>query len=275
MHAEHRDTNLRNWNERALIHARSKMYDLDGFVADPGKLWLHPAEPVELGSVVGKTLCHLQCHLGVETLSWLRLGARRVVGLDFAPAAVAAARELAERTGLSDRARFVEADVYAALTALDGELPFEVVYVSLGAICWLPDIRRWASLIASLLAPGGLLFLREVHPMLQTLLEQDERLWVAYPYFERVEPLRFDDGTTYTEGRPALVNTSSYEWNHGIAEVLSALLEVGFSIELFHEHREAEFQAFPSMVQGADGYFRLPEPMSERVPLVFSLRARR
>jgi SAM-dependent methyltransferase len=275
VHAEHRDTNRRNWNERALIHARSRMYDLDGFVADPGKIWLHPAEPLELGSVAGKTLCHLQCHLGVETLSWLRLGARRVVGLDFAPAAVAAARELAERTGLSERASFVEADVYDALEALDGQHPFDVVYVSLGAICWLPDIRRWARLIASLLAPGSLLFVREVHPVLQTLLEQDGRLWVTYPYFERVEPLRFDDGTTYTEGRPELVNKSSYEWNHGIAEMLSALLEVGFTIELFHEHREAEFQAFPSMSQGADGYYRLPEPERERVPLVFSLRARR
>jgi SAM-dependent methyltransferase len=274
MHAEHRDTNRRNWNERALIHARSKLYDLDGFVADPGKLWLHPAEPVELGSVVGKTLCHLQCHLGVETLSWLRLGARRVVGLDFAPAAIAAASELAERTGLSGRARFVEADVYDALAALEGQFPFDVVYVSLGAICWLPDIRRWARLIASLLTPGGLLYLREVHPVLQTLEEQEERLWVAYPYFERAEPLRFDDGTTYTEGRPELVNKAIYEWSHGIGEILSALLEVGFTLELFHEHREAEFQAFPSMSQGADGYFRLPEPMRERVPLVFSLRAR-
>ena len=275
MRDEHRDANRRNWDERARVHARSEYYDLDGFAKDTRRTWLHPIEPLELGDVTGKSLCHLQCHLGVETLSWARLGAARVVGLDFSPDAVASARSLADRCGLADRARFVEADVHDAVDALEGESPFDVVYVSLGAICWIPSITRWAGIARALLRPGGVLYVREMHPMLNAVYEREGQLVVTEPYFERTEPLRSDDGETYTEGRPKLENATSYEWSYGLGEIVTALLDVGMTIELLHEHRDAECQPLASMVEGPAGRWRLPPETADRLPLTFSLRARR
>ncbi|UJR81720.1 class I SAM-dependent methyltransferase [Sandaracinus amylolyticus] len=274
MRDEHRDTNQRNWDERARIHARSKLYDLDGFVAGAPSIWLHPCERVELGSVEGRSVCQLQCHLGVETLSWARLGASRVVGLDFSRDAIATARDLAERCGLADRARFVESDVHDAERALGDEAPFDVVYVSVGAICWLPSIARWARIVRALLKPGGVLYVREVHPMMNGVFERDGKLVLEGPYFEREEPTRWDDGTTYTEGRPQLENVTSFEWAHGLGEIVQALLDVGLVIEMLHEHRDAKYQPFESMTRGDDGLWRLPEAHRDWLPLTFTLRAR-
>lgn len=275
MRDEHRETNRRNWDERARIHAKSEMYDLDGFVARPDRIWLHPSEPAELGDFRGKALCQLQCHLGIETLSWARLGAARVVGLDFTESAIAIARQLAARAGLDDRATFVLSDLYDAPSALRELAPFDVVYVSVGAICWLPSITRWAAVVRALLAPGGVLYVREVHPMVNTLEEREGRIVVEHPYFERDEPTRWDDGTTYTEGRPAVESRTTFEWGHGLGEIVSAVIEQGLTIELLREHRDAEWQALPSMVRGEDRLFRLPPERRDEVPLTFSLRARR
>lgn len=275
MKDEHREANRANWNDRARIHSRSKFYDVDGFVRGDRKMWLHPLEVIEMGDVTGKSLCHLQCHLGIETISWARLGAARVVGLDFSGDALATARSIAERTGLSDRARFVEADVHDAALALAGEAPFDVVYVSLGAICWLPSITRWAEIVAALLRPGGQLYVREVHPMLNAVYEKDGALLVDAPYFERPEPTRWDDGVTYTEGRPKVEHTTTYEWSHGLGEIVSALLHAGLTLELLHEQKDAEFQPLASMVETSPGLWQLPPETRDRVPLTFSLRARK
>ena len=138
MDSEQRETNRRNWDERAELHARGKFYDLDGFVAQSARPWLHPSEPVELGSVQGKSLVQLQCHLGLDLLSWLRLGAARGVGLDFSPNAVEHARALAQRCGLDARAQFVVSDVHDAPSAIAAHAPFDIVYVSMGALPWIP-----------------------------------------------------------------------------------------------------------------------------------------
>jgi SAM-dependent methyltransferase len=275
MNDEHRRANLRNWNERAGIHARSKMYDLEGFVAAPDKLWLHPTEPAELGDVRGRTLCQLQCHLGIETLSWARLGASRVVGLDFSADALAGARELATRCGLSERARFIESDVYDGVAALAADAPFDIVYVSVGAICWLPNIAGWAAVVAALLKKGGVLYMREVHPMLNAISELAGQLIVDAPYFERTEPSSWDLAETYTEDSPKLQNVKCYEWSHGLGEIIQALLDQGLTLELLHEHRDVEFKPFPMMEEGEDGLFRLPIEARGRVPLAYSLRARK
>jgi SAM-dependent methyltransferase len=274
MRDDHRETNRRNWDERAGIHARSRMYDLDGFIAQPDKLWLHPAEPGELGDVRGRSLCHLQCHLGLETLSWARLGARHCVGLDFSPRAIELARGVAERCGLAQQVRFVESDVHDARAVLAADAPFDIVYVSIGAICWLPSITRWASIVADLLVPGGVLYMRETHPMLQAIAERDGQFMVDGPYFETPEPTNWNIPETYTEGKPRLENPSCYEWSHSISEILNALRAQHLSLELFEEHREAPFQPFASMTENA-GTFRLPPPLCDRIPLTFSLRARK
>jgi SAM-dependent methyltransferase len=272
--------NRRNWEERARIHARSPFYDLDAFARDPERIDLHDHEVAHVGDVRGRSLVHLQCHLGSETLSWARLGASKVAGLDFAQSAIEAARGLAARCGLADRATFVVADVHDAETALAAHAPFDVVYVSVGALCWLPDVARWARIAAALIAPGGILYLHEVHPMANAFEERDGELVLHFPYFERMGfersgPIAWNDATTYGDPDAKLEHAEHYEWPHGVGEIVQAVLDAGLSLELFHEHPDAEWRAFPSMTEGADGLYRLPAEQRGRTPLTFSLRARK
>ena len=274
MDDEHFQANRAMWNELATVHAATKFYDLDGFVAG-NRTGLHPTEPLELGSVAGKRLVQLQCHLGIETLAWARLGAKRVVGLDFSDAALARARSLAERCGLADRARFVLSDVHDAVRSLGDEAPFDVVYVSVGALLWLPSVRRWAAIASALLVPGGTLYVREAHPMLLAVNGDSGQLIVSSPYFERERPARSDDGRDYADPDARTVNTVCYEWNRGIGEIVQALLDAGLTIELLHEHRDAEWQAFPHMIRNQHGLYELPGDQRDNLPLTFSLRARK
>jgi SAM-dependent methyltransferase len=274
MATDYIDANRRHWNEVASLHAKTAFYDLDGFVAGR-RTGLHPTERTELGSVAGKSLVQLQCHIGVETLAWARLGASRVVGLDFAPDAITEARALAKRCGLEDRATFVLANVFDAPEALAAHAPFDVAYVSVGAILWLPSIRRWAESAAAVVAKGGVLYVREVHPMLLAVERADERLVVKNRYFEHTEPNQWENVGTYADREAVLSETATYEWNRGLGEILQALIDAGFSLELIHEHKDAEWQALPHMTRGDDDLYRLPPDESEMLPLTFSLRARK
>ncbi|MDZ7727844.1 MAG: class I SAM-dependent methyltransferase [Dehalococcoidia bacterium] len=192
--------NRANWDDRAAIHVTSRMYDVEGFVAGTRVMGAsNRQEDIDgVGDVAGKTLLHLQCHIGLDTLTWARRGAR-VTGLDLSPRSIAAARELAERTELTD-ARFVEANVYDACEALGGE-QFDVVFTGVGALNWLPDVRRWAAVVGRLVKPGGVFYMREFHPMTATLDDEDPegRLVVRYPYFETEQPQAWDDAVTYTD----------------------------------------------------------------------------
>jgi SAM-dependent methyltransferase len=268
------EANRKLWNERADLHAPTKFYDLDGFVAGR-RTGLHPTEPSELGSVAGKSVVQLQCHLGIETLAWARLGATRVVGLDFSDTAIVHARALAERCGLTDRARFVLADVHDAPRALHDALPFDVVYVSVGAILWLPSVRRWAETCAAMLSMRGTLYVREVHPMVLAVNGDSGQLILQSHYFERAQPSRWEDQPDYADPQARVKNTVSYEWNRGLGEIVQALLDAGFSIELLNEHKDAEWQAFPHMISNGDGLYVLPPEQRENLPLTFSLRARK
>jgi SAM-dependent methyltransferase len=274
MNQEYLQANRAIWNERANLHAPTKFYDLDGFVAGR-RTGLHPTEPLELGSVVGKSLVQLQCHLGIETLAWARLGAIRVVGLDFSDTALAHARSLAERCGLADRARFVLADVHDAARALGDHAPFDVVYVSVGALLWLPSVRRWAEICAALLSEGGVLYVREAHPMLLTVSEDSGQLIVKSHYFERAQPSRWNEDNDYADPDARPVNTAAYDWNRGLGEIVQALVDAGFTIELLHEHRDAEWKAFPHMIRNQHGLHELPADQRDNLPLTFSLRARK
>lgn len=162
--------NLARWDEATPFHAAGSFYDLDGFRS--GRQDVRPFDLEELGAVAGLDLVHLQCHLGTDTLSWARHGAR-VVGLDFSARAVAAARDLARDCGLD--AEFVCANVYDAAAALDGRR-FDVVYTGIGALNWLPDLDRWARVVADLVRPGGVLYLVEIHPMVQAVVEDGRTL---------------------------------------------------------------------------------------------------
>lgn len=264
--AEGHAANRARWDESVAHHVASELYDLDGFRA--GRDDIRPFEPGEIGPVAGRDLVHLQCHIGTDTLSWARHGAR-VVGLDFAPAAVEVARQLAADCDLD--AEFVCADVHDAPAALDGRT-FDIVYTGIGALNWLADLDRWAGVVARLLRPGGVLYLVEIHPIVAGVVESGGRT-IAEDILE-AHYARWDEpGGTYAAPDATLENTVSFERVHAISEVLSAVLEAGLTVELFHEQSFTN-APWPWMVRGDDGYYRLPEGWP-KYPLTYSLRARR
>ena len=252
MDDDYRTLNKANWDERAPAHAASPGYHLDEFRSDPAYL----SEVVRfdlplLGDVAGLRGVHLQCHIGTDTISLARLGAR-MTGLDFSPAAVAQATALSEELGAG--VDFVEADVYDAADVLpEGE--FDLVFTGIGALNWLPSVSRWAEVVAKLLKPGGRLFIREGHPVLWALADPlpEGRLELAYPYSEREEPLVWDEGGTYVETEVEFQHTMTKEWNHGLAEILTALLEQGLVIKTVVEHDSVPWDPFPGFTEELPG----------------------
>ena len=257
--ADYRSINRANWDERAPAHALSPGYAVSRFLEDPTYLsHVVRFDVPRLGDISGLRGVHLQCHIGTDTVSLVRLGAR-MTGLDFSPPALAEARRLSEPTGAG--VEFVESDLYDAKQAL-GDEPFDLVYTGVGALCWLPDIRRWAGVVASLLRPGGRLFLREGHPMLWALddARPDGLLVVGYPYFEREEPNVWDDPGTYVETKVDFRHNVTHEWNHGLGEVVTALLDNGMQITMLEEHDTVPWEAIPGQMDLLDnGEWRLSD----------------
>jgi len=260
------------WDERAPAHAASPDYGFDRFAADPAHLSaVVRFDRERLGAVAGLDVVHLQCHIGTDTVSLARLGAR-MTGLDFSAASLAEARRLAALAGAS--IDLVESDVYGAVEAL-GAARFDLVFTGIGALCWLPDIRRWAQVVAGLLRPGGRLHIREGHPMLWALddVRADGLLAIEYPYFERVEPTAFDAPGTYVETDHVFTATRTVEWNHGLGEIVSALLEAGMELTMLVEHDSVPWEALPGMMERAalDEWRLRDRPW--RVPHTYTLQA--
>lgn len=263
--------NRASWDERAPLHAASNDYEVERLVQHPE----HLSETVRfdlplLGNIDGLNAVHLQCHIGTDTLSLARLGAK-VCGLDYSAASLAEARALAQRCAAP--IAYVESDVYAA----DKVLPagtFDLVYTGIGALCWLPRIEPWARTVAALLKPGGRLFLRDGHPILMAVNEDhQDRLQLEYPYFEHEEPTVWHNDQTYVETEQRLSHTETHEWNHGLGEVISALLAHGLQLTALVEHQSIPWEALPGqMVKGDDGEYRLREQPA-RLPLSYTLVA--
>lgn len=268
------EINRANWDGRVPIHLGPNGYDLTGF-ADPD----HLSDVVRydlprLGRLDGLDVVHLQCHIGTDTVSLSRLGARTVVGLDFSGAAIAAARNLAATAGSS--ATFVEADVYRAVDTL-GSARFDVVFTGIGALCWLASIGEWARAVAGLLRPGGRLFIREGHPVLWAMCDPrpDRLLVVEYPYFE-TDGVAFSESESYA-GEGQVPSPDTVQFNHGLAEIFNALWSAGLVITAFDEHREVPWPALgDAMVESATfaGEYVLAEH-PERMPLTYTLQAAR
>jgi len=204
--------NRLSWDEAAPAHAASPGYALDRFIAEPDYLSdVVRFDLPRLGDIAGLKGVHLQCHIGTDTVSLARLGAT-MTGLDFSPAALAEARRLATAIGVE--ATFVEADLYDAVEAL-GHETFDLVFTGVGALCWLPDVQRWAAVVAELLRPGGRLFIREGHPMLWAMDDHhaDGTLDVQYPYFETVDAQVFDEPGTYVETEVVFEEHDTVPWN--------------------------------------------------------------
>lgn len=267
-----RSLTLQSWDERAPAHLRSPDYGVDRLVADPAALsGVVRFDIPLLGEITGKRGVHLQCHIGTDTISLARLGAQ-MTGLDYSLAAITAARELAGRCGID--VPFHHADVYDAPEVL-GEQQWDLVFTGIGALCWLPDIDRWAQVVARLLRPGGRLFVREGHPMLWSLADPgpNGELLVEHAYFERPEPTVWDEPGTYVATQEQFQHNVTHEWNHGIGETVSALIRHGLAVTGLVEHASVPWDALPGlMVLGDDGEYRLAD-RPWRLPLSYTLQA--
>jgi SAM-dependent methyltransferase len=265
---EHRRANRALWNNWTALHARSSYYDVEGVKA--GKSTLTSIEIDELGDVVGKSLLHLQCHFGLDTLSWARRGAE-VTGVDFSEQAIELARSLAGELGLP--ARFVHSDVYDLPAALRDE--FDIVFTSYGVLYWLPDLHRWAEIVARFLKPGGTFLIVEHHPF-ATVFEAgvDGALRVGRPYFGGPEPQQVESYGSYAEATSAFQGMQ-YGWQHPLSEVVNAVLAAGLRLEYLHEFPFSDFPSLPTLERGGYGWWRLREQDRDTVPLLFSLKATR
>lgn len=284
---DYRDVNRANWDSRAAIHAAN--YGIDTLLADPTALSDVVRFDVPLlGDLTGLDVVHLQCHIGTDTLSLHRLGGR-VTGLDLSPASLAEARALATKAGAS--IDYVESDVYSAPAALAGR-QFDLVFTGIGALCWLPNIARWAEVVASLLRPGGRLFLREGHPVMWASVvvtlgddpvDRAQQPWISasghqtvaleLPYFERPEPLVWHEEFTYA-GDERLASPVSMEWNHGLGEIITALLDAGLHLTSLTEHDSLPWEGVPGLMDldEATGEYRLRD-RPNRLPVSYTLTA--
>ena len=265
------DLNRATWDERAPAHAASPDYAVEQFLSDPSFISRVVRFDLPLlGDVAGLDGVHLQCHIGTDTVSLGRLGAQ-MTGLDFSPASLAEARRLAE--GAGNAIEFVEGNVYDAPSLL-GRERFDFVFTGIGALCWLPKVRPWAQVVAELLRPGGWLFIREGHPMMWALDEHtDESLLVKYAYFEHEEPFVDTDGGTYVETDVKFEKNVSHAWNHGLGEIVTALLDAGLALTTFVEHDSVPWEAIPGVMELTDEKeWRLRDRPS-RLPQSYTLRA--
>ncbi|HEX4832144.1 MAG TPA: class I SAM-dependent methyltransferase [Trebonia sp.] len=271
--AEYQEVNRASWDERVPAHVASPGYAVDQFIADPGFLSAVVRYDVPLlGSVDGLRGVHLQCHIGTDTVSLARRGAS-MTGLDFSEPALVAARSLAAATGAD--ATFVQAEVYDAVAAL-GAGGFDFAYTGIGALCWLPDVRRWAAAVAALLRPGGRLFIREGHPVLWAVDERrtDDLLVLGYPYFETPDALVFSDDGTYVETDVVFEHVVTHSWNHGLGEIITALLDAGLAITGLTEHDSVPWEGLPGKMEQAGDLkeWRLRDA-PDRMPLSYTLQA--
>jgi len=261
--APYLEANRRRWDEMVALNAASREYDLEG--VKRGRVRLSLLERREVGSVRGKSLLHLQCHFGIDTMCWSRLGAR-ATGVDFSPAAIRLARELSRDLGLDTR--FVLSDVYGLPRVLHARL--DVVYTSMGVLSWLPDLRRWGRVVGHFLKRGGVFYLLDSHPVSHVFSDEPnaEGLEFAAPYFPSGRPERFVPGWSKAPRKQRV----QYNWQHTVEDILDSLSDAGLRIEFVHEFPYTFWKAFPFMRRGRDGWWRLTRGHG-RVPLMMSVRA--
>ena len=271
-----RAANRANWDERVALHLGADSYDLAPLRAGRGTL--NPIEEAELGALDGLRILHLQCHFGRDSLILTQRGAD-VVGLDFSPAAIGVARDLALELGLADRARFVEADLYDAPAAIQQPGAFDRVFVTWGAINWLPDIAGWARIVAHFLKPGGALYLAEGHPaalVFDDAAKEDRSTAEAgmpgwfWPYL-CAEPFIDSEPRDYTGDAPRTHSGPTVEWVHPLSKIITALCRAGLTLKWLHEHDAVPWPMFACLRSDADGMWRWPD--KPWLPLSYSLWA--
>lgn len=267
------DDNRHNWNDRARLHEEAG-YGIDKLLSDRDYITPEVEQDKDLiGDLTNKDVLHLQCHLGTDTISLARLGARRVLGLDLSDESLRRARNLAKKAGAS--IDFIEGNVYDAREVIVGD--FDLIYTSLGVLCWLPDITAWGRVVASLLKSGGKFIIRDDHPMFMTIGEDvRDGFKIEQPYFEQSQPMTWEDEGSYIETDASLEkvkNTRNHQWNHALSEIIMALINAGLQIDLVSESQHAAWNIWPHLMEKySDGSYRLKKH-SEVLPLQFLISA--
>ncbi len=260
------EKNLKRWNETSQMHAKSKEYDLVGFIK--GRNSLSSIELKALGNVSGKTLLHLQCQFGMDTLSWARLGAQ-VTGVDFSDVAIDLANSINEKLKLP--AKFICTNIYDLPKVLDEQ--FDVVFTSYGVLTWLPNIKKWAEIVSKYLKPSGMFLIAEIHPFTGVFDdEHPSELVYKYPYFHKKTPMHFKSEYTYTDSEKLVENVDMYEWQHSFSDILDSLINAGLTILQVKEYPYTCFQQFPFSKKCEDGFWRIEDNKYE-IPLMFSIKA--
>jgi len=261
---EYTKENLLLWNELTPIHARSDFYDIEGF--KKGRSTLKSIELEELGGVSGKSLLHLQCHFGLDTLSLARLGAM-VTGVDFSDEAVDLARSLSEETGI--KGNFICSDIYKLPDVLNEK--FDIVFTSYGILAWLADLIRWAEIINHFLKPGGTFYIVEIHPFIHAFDNSTgiTELKVAQSYFQTSGPIHWEPEGDYADPNAKVIH-GSFEWIHTMGDILNALVNAGLTIEFLHEFPLLSYCNYPFMEQDENGWWHIK---GDKIPLTFSIKA--
>lgn len=255
--------NKKGWDERVETHLSSGLYDMGAFRA--GKSSLNKEEIEALGNVQDKSLLHLQCHFGQDTLCWARMGAD-ATGVDISSEALKAAREISSELNIP--ATFVESNILDLKENLTGQ--FDIVFTSYGTVGWLNDLNKWADVIQHFLKPGGTFYMIDFHPFVW--MWDDERTKIEYDYFKTQEPIITHEKGTYSDHDAELERTE-YSWNHGMSEIISALLNVGLELDEFKEYPFSNYNVFPKMKAAGEGRWVF-EKLGDKVPYMYSLKLR-
>jgi 2-polyprenyl-3-methyl-5-hydroxy-6-metoxy-1,4-benzoquinol methylase len=258
------ENNRKLWNEWVPIHVNSRFYNVDRFIE--GANSLNALELGEMGDVEGKNLLHLQCHFGMDTLNWARLGAH-VTGMDFSEAAIEQANQLAGRCNLDGR--FICCNIYDLPQNLLGQ--YDIVYTSYGVLAWLPDIALWAKIAASYVKPGGFFYIAEFHPFAMVFDDDAANLQFRYPYFDK-QPIKFDVEGSYADREAKIQTKEEIGWNYTLSDIVNSLIENGLQIEYIHEFPYSVYQQLPFLVPDGNGLYNFPDGQHP-IPLMFSLKA--
>ena len=264
---EYLEANRAGWDELVPIHEKAvAYYDAEGFKFT--KMSLHSIELEELGDVSGKSLLHLGCHFGQDTLSWATLGAK-ATGVDFSDKAIGRARYLSRE--LEIEADFVLSDIYGLPEILDEE--YDIVFMSYGVLPSLPDVRQWARVISHFLRPEGIFYMAEFHPFSYIHYRGDDAVdWrVGSSYFHTVEPRKIEPSRDYADAS-AKTSSPTYRWTHSLGDILNSLVSAGLRIEFLNEFPYTIWRQFPFLEEDSDGWWR-PKAGKDLIPLLYSIKA--
>lgn len=260
------DTNKKFWDSRVESHTKSEMYDMEAFMA--GKSSLTEIEKDALGDVTGKSLLHLQCHFGQDTLSWERKGAI-ATGMDFSPKAIAKAEEIRDKLGL--KSTFITSNVYDLPEVLDEK--FDIVFTSYGATPWLPDLDKWAAIVGHFLKPGGFFYIAEFHPTLYMFNFDNHQ--IEYSYFNENKPYVEEVTGSYADPENPQKGTECF-WNHSISEKVNALIKNGLQLLALNEYDYSPYKCFSNMTEREPGRYTWGmDKFGVRLPLTLSMKMKK